>query len=75
MAAGQDAVCGLGPAEGFRFGIGTLVGVDSLLEFGDRAEYPSLEGAVSQQREEAAPRVTRFSSRSTLGRHMRGSVE
>ena len=48
MDAGQDVVCGLGPAEGFRFGIGGLdVGVDSLLEFGDNFAIDNIVVSVA----------------------------
>ena len=54
MNAGQDVVGGLGPAEGFRVCIGRLkISFDGLFEFGNRAEHSALEGAFSQQREEA----------------------
>ena len=49
MDAGQDVVCGFGPAEGLWVCIGGLdVSFDGLFEIGDRAEHASLEGTLGQ---------------------------
>ena len=54
MDAGEDVVCGFGPAEGLGVCIGGLdVNFDGLFKIGDRAEYASLEGTVGQWRKEA----------------------
>jgi hypothetical protein len=46
LDAGQDVVGGLGPAERFGIGVGSVdVSLDRLL-FGDRVEYASFQSAL-----------------------------